>query len=386
MNFYLNREQLALVELAAQVAREQVAPRAAEIDRSGEFPPELFQTFRETGLLGVAVPEVYGGAGLGTTGLALVAEEIAKVCSSSAMTLGMSRLPLAPILYAGTEEQKSRYATATVTGEWRGAFCLTEPAAGSDVSRIETLAVRRGNQYIINGTKSWVTGAEVADFFTVAVKTDPAAGYRGISLLVVHRENPGLSVGPREKTLGIRGLSFNTVTFTDCVVPATNLVGPENGGFPLMMKTLNSLRPVVAARGVGLAQGALQYALEYTRNRSAFGKPVLAHQGLQWQMAALATKIEAARLLVYRAAQLADEGKVGKESAHLLAMAKWFATETAQETATAAIQFMGAPGYTEEHPLERFYRDAKQLTIVEGTTQIQFEIIGKALLDRNLFW
>lgn len=386
MDFHFTQEQLALVQLARQVAQERVAPRSAEIDRTAEYPHDLFQVFKETGLLGVAVPEEYGGAGLGTTGLVLAVEEMAKVDCSAGLMLLLTRLPLAPIMFGGTEEQKQRYASGIASGALRGSFCLSEPDAGSDAAGIRTRAVRNGDKYVINGTKNWISGAGVADFFTVAAKTDPGAGHKGISVFVVDRNTPGLTVGKKEQKMGVRGVPVNQVIFEDVEVPAENLLGQENQGFSIVMKTLNSVRPVVAARGLGLAQGALQYAIEYAKQRHAFGRPIIENQGLQWMMAELATKIEAARLLTYRAAQLVDEGKAGKETAHYLSMAKWFATETAQQAATDAIQFLGAPGYMEDYPLERFYRDVKQLTIVEGTTQIQKGIIGKALLEGYLAW
>ncbi|HEY8347227.1 MAG TPA: acyl-CoA dehydrogenase family protein [Symbiobacteriaceae bacterium] len=386
MDFHFTQEQLALIELAREVARERVAPRSAEIDRTAEYPYDLFEIFRETGLLGVAVPEEYGGAGLGTTGLVLAVEEMAKVDCSAGLMLLLTRLPLAPILFAGTEEQKRHYASAIASGQKRGAFCLSEPDAGSDAAAIRTRAVRKGDRYVISGTKNWISGAGVADFFTVVAKTDPQAGHRGVSVFVVERNTPGLVVGKKEQKMGVRGVPVNQVIFEEVEVPAENLLGEENKGFAVVMKTLNSVRPVVAARGLGLAEGALQYAIEYARQRYTFGRPIIQHQGLQWMMAELATKIEAARLLTYRAAALVDEGKVGKETAHFLSMAKWFATETAQQVATDAIQILGAPGYMEDYPLERFYRDVKQLTIVEGTTQIQKGIIGKALLDGYLAW
>jgi len=386
MDFNFTPEQKALVELARQIAREKVAPRSAEIDRTAEYPYDLFEVFKEAGLLGIAVPEEYGGAGMGTTGLVLAVEEMAKVDCSAGLMLLLTRLPLGPIMFGGTEEQKRRYASAVASGAMRGSFCLSEPDAGSDAAGIKTRAVKKGDVYVLNGTKNWISGAEVADFYTVAVKTDPEAGARGVSVFVVERDTPGLSLAPKEKKMGVRGVQVNQVIFEDCVVPAKNMLGAENRGFSVIMKTLNSVRPVVAARGLGLAQGALQYAIEYARTRTAFGRPIIENQGLRWMMAELATKIEAARLLTYRAARLVDEGKAGKETAHFLSMAKWFATEVAQQAATDAIQFLGAPGYMEDYPLERFYRDVKQLTIVEGTTQIQKEIIGRALAEGTLGW
>lgn len=386
MDFTLTTEQQALVRLVKEIAREQVAPLAAQIDETEAIPPDLFQTLREAGLFGLAVPEAYGGAGMGTMGLALAVEEVAKYCCATGLLLLLTRLPLAPILYAGTEEQKRRYAGGIATGALRGAFCLSEPGAGSDSAAIATRAVRHGDHYVISGTKNWISGAAYADFFIVAVKTDPAAGHKGISVFVVERNTPGLTVGKKERKMGVRGLPVNQVLFEEAVVPAANRLGAENQGFKVIMQTLNSVRPVVAARGLGLAQGALTYWLQFARQRETFGKPIAEHQGLQWMAAELAMEIEAARLLTYKAAMLVDEGRAGKETAHFLAMAKLKATETAVRAANDCLQMMGAAGYMEDYPLARMVRDARQLTIVEGTSQIQKGIIGRSLLDGALVY
>lgn len=386
MNFPLTNEQQDLVRLVREIAREQVAPLAAQIDETETIPTALFQTLREAGLFGLAVPEAYGGAGMGTMGLALAVEEVAKYCCATGLLLLLTRLPLAPILYAGTEEQKRRYASGIASGALRGAFCLSEPGAGSDSAAISTRAVRHGDHYVISGTKSWISGAAYADFFTVATKTDPAAGHRGISVFVVDRNTPGVTIGKKERKMGVRGLPVNQVIFEEAAVPAANLLGAEHQGFKVIMQTLNSVRPVVAARGLGLAQGALAYWLNYARQRETFGKPIVEHQGLQWMAAELALEIEAARLLTYQAAMLVDEGRAGKETAHVLAMAKLKATETAVRAANDCLQMMGAAGYMEDYPLARMVRDARQLTIVEGTSQIQKGIIARSLIDGGLVY
>ncbi|HLN62184.1 MAG TPA: acyl-CoA dehydrogenase family protein [Symbiobacteriaceae bacterium] len=386
MNFTLTNEQQDLVRLVREIAREQVAPLAAQIDETESIPADLFGTLREAGLFGLAVPEAYGGAGMGTMGLVLAVEAVAKYCCATGLLLLLTRLPLAPILYAGTEEQKRRYAGGIATGTLRGAFCLSEPGAGSDSAAIATRAVRHGDHYVISGTKNWISGAAHADFFTVAVKTDPAAAHRGISVFVVDRNTAGVTVGKKERKMGVRGLPVNQVLFEEAAVPAANLLGAENQGFQVIMQTLNSVRPVVAARGLGLAQGALAYWLQFARQRETFGKPIAEHQGLQWMAAELAMEIEAARLLTYKAATLVDEGRAGKETAHVLAMAKLKATETAVRAANDCLQMMGAAGYMEDYPLARMVRDARQLTIVEGTSQIQKGIIGRSLLDGALVY
>jgi alkylation response protein AidB-like acyl-CoA dehydrogenase len=384
MNFALSQEMQGLVELVREIAREQVAPLAARIDEEEAIPPALFETLNKAGLFGLAIPTEYGGSGMGTTGLVLAVEEVAKYCCATGLLLLLTRLPIAAIVYGGTEEQKRKYVGGIANGSLRGAFCLSEPDAGSDSAAITTNAVRRGDKYIVNGTKSWISGAAYADFFTVAVKTDLAAGHRGMSVIIVPRNTPGLTVGKKERKLGVRGLSVNQVIFEDCEVPVENLVGEENQGFKLIMKNLNSVRPVVAARGIGLAQGALNYWVGYGRQRKTFGKPIIEHQGLQWMMADLATEIDAARLLTYRAADLVDQGKAGKETAYMLAMAKYKATEVAVRTSNDCLQMMGAAGYMEDYPMARFMRDARQLTIVEGTSQIQKGIIAKSLIDGDL--
>ncbi len=385
MNFDLTPEQQDLVSLVREIAKEKVAPLAAQIDENEEIPASLMTTLREAGIFGIGVPVEYGGAGMGTTGLVLAVEEVSRYCCATGLLLLLTRLPLAAILFAGTEAQKKKYAGGIADGSLRGAFCLSEPDAGSDSARITTKAVRKGDKYVINGTKAWISGAALADFFTVAVKTDTTApGSKGMSVFVVEKGTPGLSIGKKEKKMGVRGLPVNQVIFEDCEVPAANLIGEENHGFKVIMKNLNSVRPIVAARGVGLASGALSYWVEFARQRMTFGKLIIEHQGLQWMMADLASEIDAARLLTYRAARLVDEGKAGKETAHILSMAKFKATETAVRTANDCLQMMGAVGYMEDYPMARFVRDARQLTIVEGTSQIQKGIIARSIIDGDL--
>lgn len=381
MQFALSPEQKDLVQLVREIAREQVAPLAAQIDEQEEIPASLFRTLQEAGLFGLAVPEEYGGAGMGTTGLVLAVEEVARHCCATGLLLLLTRLSTAAIMYAGTEAQKQKYGRGVAEGSLRGAFCLSEPDAGSDSGAIATRGLRKGDTYLLTGTKAWISGAGLADFFTVAVKTDPAAGHRGMSVFVVDKGAPGLTVSKKEKKMGVKGLPVNQVIFEECEVPAANMLGPEHQGFKLIMKNLNSVRPVVAARGVGLAAGALAYWADFARSRTTFGRPIIEHQGLQWMMAELAMEIDAARLLTYRAAQLVDAGKAGKETAHILSMAKLKATEVAVRTANDCLQMMGAVGYMEDYPMARYVRDARQLTIVEGTSQIQKGIIARSIID-----
>ncbi len=389
MDFTLPAELAALREMVRDLAREVVAPRAAELDETGVYPEDIFAAFRDRGLPGLAWPEELGGAGLrdaagrpvGTLALCLAVEEVARFCSASGLILLLTRLPLMPVWLAGTPEQKERYIGGACRGERRGAFCLTEPEAGSDAAGIRATARRDGDHYVLNGTKIFISGATVADFFTIAAKTDPAAGHRGVSVFVVDRVTPGLSVGKVERKMGVKGVPVAEVVLQDCRVPAAQRLGAENAGFRVVMQTLNAVRPVVAARGLGLAEGALAYAVEYARERRAFGHPIADFQGLRWLMADMATDLEAARWLTYRAATLVDAGRYGREDAHFLSMAKLYATEMANRVASGALQLLGGHGYMKDHPLERFYRDARQLTLVEGTSQIQREIIGRAVAE-----
>lgn len=386
MEFTFKPEEQSLVQLVREIAREKVAPLAAQIDEQERIPEELFHLFRDAGLFGLTIPEKYGGVDMGTTGLVLAVEEVSKYCCATGLLLLLTRLSTAAIQFAGTEEQKEKYLGGVAAGTLRGSFCLSEPDAGSDSAAIATRAERKGDVYVLNGTKAWISGASLADFFTVAVKTDPAAGHRGMSVFIVDRNTPGVSVNVKEKKMGVRGLPVNQVIFEDAEVPVANMLSTENQGFKLIMRNLNAVRPVVAARGIGLAQGALAYWVEFARERKTFSKPIIEHQGLQWMMADLATEIDAARLLTYRAAGVVDNGQAGKETAHILSMAKYKATEVAVRTANDCLQMMGAAGYMEDYPLARYVRDARQLTIVEGTSQIQKSIIARSIMDGDLVY
>lgn len=384
MDFQLSDELQMLRDTVARYAKTAIEPRAGEIDLAGGFPEDIYNGFKSLDLLGAVYPEEYGGSGLGLLGLCIAVEEVAKFCCSSGLILLLTRLPGGPILYGGTEEQKQKYLRGIAEGRLKGAFCNTEPGAGSDVAGISTRAQRDGDGYIINGTKCFISGAPVADFFIVSAKTDPAAKHKGTSVFVVDKGTPGISIGKVESKMGVKGVPLSEVILEDCRVPAQNLLGRENEGFKLIMKSLNSVRPVVAARGLGLAQGALQYAVNYTLERKAFGRLLGDFQGLRWKIASLATDIQAARWLVYNAATLVDRGLDGKDNAPYLSMAKLFSTELAVRASSEALQLLGGYGYMMDYPLERFYRDAKQLMIVEGTSEIQREIIGRAVLDKTI--
>jgi len=370
-----------------KLAQERVKPRAREIDRAQEYPQDLFDLFRETGLLGLVIPEEYGGSGAGILGLTVAIEEVAKYSNTAALMLLLTRLPTGPVLIAGTEEQKHQYVGGVATGAMRAGFGLSEPQAGSDVVGMRTKAVADGDDWVLTGTKCWMSGVVQADWYCVFAKTGPAdsRAHDSISCFIVERSWPGVSVGRTDHKMGVKGVDTGELLLDGVRVPAKNVVG-EVGGFRLAMLGLNSMRPVVAARGLGLAEGALMYAVEYVQQRAAFGKTIADMQGVQWKIAELATEIEAARLLTYRSAWMADRGQYTKEYVPYLSMAKYYASEVAVRTAGEALQMLGAAGYMEDHPTEMWYRDAKQLTIVEGTSQIQLGLIAKGVLDHDLWW
>ena len=387
MDFELTEEQQLIRETARRIAKERVAPRAAEIDAKEEYPEDIFAVFRDAGLLGLTIPAAYGGSGAGFLALALAVEEVAKYCCSSGLMLLLTALPTQPIVLGGTEEQKKTYLPPIAKGEMRAAYGLTEPNAGSDAAAIQARAVHTDKGYVLNGEKAFISGGAVADYVTMFAKTDPTARTRGISGFIVPVTTPGFTVGRLDEKMGVRGVATATLCFEDCVVPEENLLGgKENEGFKTVLGTLNSVRPIVAACGLGLAEGALSYALDFARQREAFGGPVAGLQAIQFMFADMAIQIEASRVLTYQAAWLVDQGRFRKSDSHMLSIAKAFATETAVRVSSDALQVLGAQGYMRDHPLERHYRDARQLTIVEGTSQIHRVIISRALLDRDLFY
>src|SRR3990172_392131 len=354
MEFQLSEEHRLIQETARRIAKERIAPRAAEVDETGEYPHDIFQAFREVGLLGLTIPEAYGGSGAGTLPLALAVEEVAKYCCASGLILLLSALPTHPILIGGTEKQKQAWLPRATSGAIKGAYCLTEPNAGSDAAGIESRAVRDGDDYVLTGEKMFISGGTVADFVVAFAKTDRGAGARGISGFIVPTDSPGFSVARTDRKMGVRGVPTANIVFENVRLPRELLLGEEEGhGFSHAMLTLNSCRPVVGARGLGLAEGALSYALEYARQRQAFGKPIAELQAIQFMFADMAIQIEAARPLVYQGAWLVDQGKYQREHAALLSVAKTFATEVAVKVSSDAMQVLGAQGYMMDHPLER---------------------------------
>jgi len=390
VDLQLTPELEALRDSVRRLAREKVKPRARQIDKSGEYPSDLFAAFRDAGLLGLCLPESLGGSGAGILGLTIAIEEVAKYSNAAALMLLLTRLPTGPVLIAGSEEQKRRYLPGIADGSLRAAFGLSEPQAGSDVMGMRTRAVpdpERPGGWILSGTKCWMSGVAEADWYTVFAKTgEPTSrAHDSVSAFIVERSWEGVSVGRRDHKMGVRGVDTGELILDQVRVPAENVIG-EVGGFRLAMLGLNSMRPIVAARGIGLAEGALMYATEYVKQRQAFGRTIADFQGIQWEIAKCAVDIEAARLLTYRAAVLADEGKFTKEYVPLLSMAKYHATELAVRASGLAVQLLGAAGYMEDHPAEQWYRDAKQLTIVEGTSQVQLGLIARGVLDGDLWW
>ncbi len=387
MDFELSPELQQLQATVRQISQEKIQPRAREIDETEEYPQDLFDLFVETGLTGLVIPEEYGGSGAGILGLTIAIEEVAKYSNAAALMLLLTRLPTGPVLIAGNEDQKKQYVAPIATGDQRAAFGLSEPGVGSDVVGMSTRADRDGDDWVLNGVKCWMSGVAQADWYCVFAKTGPvdSRDHDSITAFIVERQWDGVSVGSIDRKMGVKGVDTGELLLDGVRVPAQNVIG-EVGGFRLAMLGLNSMRPVVAARGIGLAEGALMYAVEYMKEREAFGRTVADFQGMQWKVAELAAEIEAARLLTYRAAWLADQGKFGREWVPFLSMAKYYATELAVKASSEGLQMLGAAGYMKDHPMELYYRDAKQLTIVEGTTQIQLNLIARGVLDQHLWW
>ncbi len=386
MEFVLSEEHQLIQHTARRIAQDVIAPRAAEVDATGEYPEDYFQAFRDAGLLGITLPKEVGGADAGTLALTLAVEEVAKYDCSAGLMLLLSSLSTHTIKFFGTDAQRRDYIGPVARGEKKGAFCLTEPDAGSDVAGLRARAVRDGDDYLISGQKCFISGGPLADQVVVFAKTDPNDP-RSLSAFVVDTDMPGFEVTSVDRKMGVRGVPTGVLSFDDVRVPKSRLVGEQEGlGMRGPLTTLNSLRPVVGARGVGLAEGALTYALDYARERRAFGSPLTDLQAIQMKLANMAIEIEAARLLVYQGSWLVDQPDFGPSKAHYLSMAKAYATEMANRVASEAIQVLGGQGYMMDHPLERHYRDARQLMIVEGTSEIQRVIIARSLIDRNLVY
>src|SRR5947209_6845353 len=379
----LTPEQRELRDLVRTLARERIAPRAAEIDASHEFPWDVVELFRENDIFGLFFDEAHGGLGAGTLMALIAVEEVAKVCATSALILAVQELGSLGLKLAGTKEQKDKWLPRLASGEWLCAYALTEAGSGSDSAAMRTTARRDGDEYLLNGSKRFITNASVASLYTVFAKTDPSKGHSGISAFVVEADAPGFEVGRIEPKMGIKGSTTGEIFFNDCRIPADNLLGEEEEGFRIAMRILDRSRPGVAAQGLGLAQGATDYALEYARTRETMGKPIAEHELVAAMLADMETKCEAARGLLYKVGQLIDDGAPDDELTKLSAMAKLYCTDTAMEVTTDAVQILGGYGYMQEYPVERMMRDAKITQIYEGTNQIQRLVIAREMVKEQ---
>jgi len=379
----LTDEQREIRDLVRQLARERIAQRAAEIDLSHEFPWDVVELFRDHEVFGLFFAQEYGGTGTGTLLSLIAIEEVSKVCATSGLILAVQELGSLGLKLAGDEEQKQRYLPRLASGEWLCAYALTESGSGSDSAAMRSTARSENGEYVLNGTKRFITNAGVAQLYTVFAKTDPDAGHPGISAFVVEADMPGFEVARVEPKMGIKGSTTGELVFEECRVPAENLLGEEGEGFKIAMRILDRSRPGIAAQGLGLAQGATDYALEYAKTRETMGKPIAQHQLVAAMLADMETKCEAARALLYKFGQAIDEGVDGPDLTKLSAMAKLFCTDVAMEVTTDAVQVLGGYGYIQEYPLERMMRDAKITQIYEGTNQIQRLVIAREMVKEQ---
>jgi alkylation response protein AidB-like acyl-CoA dehydrogenase len=375
----LTDEQRDFRAAIRQLAEERFAPRAADIDTSGDFPWDNFKDCVAMDLPGMGLPVEYGGSGADHVTRAIMIEELARVCGSTSLMIAINGLSTTPIVNWGSDDLKASYLPRVVTGEAQASYCLSEADAGSDVAAMSARAERDGDSYVLTGTKYWITNAGISDLYVVFAKTDPSAGARGVSCFLVERGH-GIRIGKLERKMGMHGSPTGEVILDDVRIPVTNRIGDEGQGFMIAMHTLDRSRPSIAAQAVGIAQGALDYAIGYVKARQAFGHPIAEFQGLQFMLADMAMKIEAARGLTYRACALIDQGDSTGELNGAGAMAKAFASDVAMEVTTNAVQLLGGNGYTTDFPMERFMRDAKITQIYEGTNQIQRVVIARDLL------
>jgi butyryl-CoA dehydrogenase len=378
MDYFLTEEQIMIRDLARQIAEEKIVPVREELDEKEEFPWEILKVMAQSDLFGLFIPEEYGGLGKGNLELCIAVEELSRACLGVSTTYAANALGSFPLLLFGTDEQKKKYLPDIAAGKRLVAFGLTEANAGSDAAGIQTTARLDGNEYVLNGTKQWITNGGEAEINTIIAITDRTKGPRGATAFVVEKGTPGFTFGKKEKKMGIRASVTRELVFDNCRIPKDNVIGKEGAGFLVAMKTLDSSRTGVGSQGVGVAQGAFDEAVKFARQRVQFGHPIISFQAVQHMLADMATDIEAARSLVYSVARFADSGAkdVSKESA----MAKVFATDVGMRVTTNAVQVMGGSGYMREYPVEKMMRDAKILQIYEGTNQIQRNVIGQALI------
>ena len=377
MDFSYTKQEELFLQMIREFAEKEVKPLAAEIDEEERFPLETVKKMGKLGLMGIPIPTQYGGAGGTNIMYGMAVEELSRVCATTGVVLSAhTSLCCAPILEHGTEEQKMKYLPKLASGEWIGAFGLTEPNAGTDAAGQQTQAVLDGDEWVLNGSKIFITNGGYAHVYVVAAMTDKSLGVKGISTFIVEEGTPGFSIGKKEKKLGIRGSATTELIFEDCRIPKENLLGQQGKGFSIAMKTLDGGRIGIASQALGIAQGAMDETIKYTKERKQFGKPLSKFQNTQFQMADLETKVQAARLLVRAAHYKKDHGEPYSADA---AMAKLFAAETAMEVTTKAVQFHGGYGYTREYPVERMMRDAKITEIYEGTSEVQRMVIAGKL-------
>jgi alkylation response protein AidB-like acyl-CoA dehydrogenase len=379
----LTDEQREIRELVRTIARERIAPRAAEIDESHEFPWDVVELYRENDIFGLFFEEEHGGLGTGAL-LALIAiEEVSKVCATSGLILAVQELGSLGLKLAGSEEQKQKYLPKLASGEWLCAYALTEAGSGTDSAAMRTTATRDGDEYVLNGSKRFITNAGVANLYTVFAKTDPDGGHAGISAFLVEGDAPGFEVTRLEPKMGISGSTTGELAFDDVRIPAANLLGKEGDGFKIAMRILDRSRPGIAAQALGIAQGATDYALEYAKTRETMGKPIAQHQLIQAKLADMETETEAARGLLYRFGQMVDDGADDAELTKASAMAKLKCGDVAMAVSTDAVQILGGYGYIKEYPAERFMRDAKITQIYEGTQEVQRLVIAREMLKES---
>ncbi|OHR63227.1 acyl-CoA dehydrogenase [Bacillus sp. HMSC76G11] len=378
MNIRFTEEQEMMRKMVRDFAQTEIEPYVAKMEK-GEFPREILRKMGSLGLMGIPIPEKYGGAGMDFTSYIIAIHELSKVSATVGVILSVhTSVGTNPILYFGTEEQKMKYIPKLASGEYLGAFCLTEPGSGSDAGSLRTKAVKKDGKYILNGSKVFITNGGEADTYIVFASTNPGAGTRGISAFVVEKNTKGLVIGKDEHKMGLNGSRTVELSFEDAEVPFENLLGEEGDGFKIAMANLDVGRIGIAAQSLGIAQAALEHAINYAQDRFQFGKPISAQQGIGFKLADMATSVESSELLTYRAAFLRQNGlPCGKEAS----MAKLFASKTAMEVATEAIQVYGGYGYTKDYPVERYFRDAKVCEIYEGTSEIQRIVISKHVLN-----
>jgi alkylation response protein AidB-like acyl-CoA dehydrogenase len=379
----LTDDQREIRDLIRDLSRERIAPRAAEIDKSSEFPSDVVELFREHDIFALMFDEEYGGAGASALMTVVAIEEVSKVCATSGLILAVQELGSLAIKLAGTGAQKQRFLPKLASGEWLPAYALTEPGSGSDSAAMRSEARSDRDGYVLNGSKRFITNAGVAGLYVVFAKTDPEAGHAGISAFVVEADTPGFEVGRIEPKMGIKGSTTGELFFNDCRVPADNLLGEEGEGFRIAMRILDRSRPGIGAQGLGLAQGATDYALEYAKSRETMGRPIVQHQLIAATLADMETKCEAARGLLYKCGQMIDEGADGSDLTKISAMAKLYCTDVAMEVTTDAVQILGGYGYMQEYPVERMMRDAKITQIYEGTNQIQRLVIAREMVKEQ---